>query len=56
MPLISQDFKENETNKEKSDKERIQAPSDGAGGGGGLTKDEITGGFGAALVWLLLLP
>ena len=48
MPLISQDFKENETNKESQIKKEYRAPSDGAGGGGGLTKDEITGGFGAA--------
>ena len=30
------------------DKEKVMAPSDGAGGGGGLDKDALTGGFGPA--------
>ena len=29
-------------------KEKVQAPTDGAGGGGGLDKDALTGGFGPA--------
>ena len=41
-------FQRERDQQREADKERIQAPSDGAGGGGGLTKDEITGGFGAA--------
>ena len=41
-------FQRDRDQQRESDKERIQGPSDGAGGGGGLTKDEITGGFGAA--------
>ena len=45
-------FQRERDQQREADKERIQAPSDGAGGGGGLTKDEITGGFGVkALVW-----
>ena len=46
--MISQDFKENETNKVEADKESLQAPTDGAGGGGGFDKDAITGGLGTA--------
>ena len=41
-------FQRERDQQRETDKERIKAPSDGAGGGGGLTKDEITGGFGAA--------
>ena len=41
-------FQRERDQQRERDKEKISAPSDGAGGGGGLTKDEITGGFGAA--------
>jgi len=41
-------FQRERDQQREADKERIQGPTDGAGGGGGLTKDEITGGFGAA--------
>ena len=38
-------FQRERDQQREADKESIQGPSDGAGGGGGLTKDEITGGF-----------
>ena len=41
-------FQRERDQQREADKESIQGPSDGAGGGGGLTKDEITGGLGAA--------
>ena len=41
-------FQRERDQQRENDKERIQGPSDGAGGGGGLSKDDITGGFGAA--------
>ena len=37
------------------DKEKVQAPTDGAGGGGGLDKDALTGGFGFAILGIAAL-
>ena len=47
-------FQRERDQQRENDKERIQAPSDGAGGGGGLTKMILLGVL-VLLVWLQLL-
>ena len=41
-------FQRERDQQREADKESLQAPTDGAGGGGGFDKDAITGGLGTA--------